>query len=80
MKHWIPELANVPVEKVHQPWQMTKEEEQSSGVVVGRDYPHPPKSRFHSSGETYSPLQAFVVLTKLHLHVKPDQTHVRIHS
>ena len=42
VKHWIPELANVPVEKVHQPWQMTKEEEEASGVVVGRDYPNPP--------------------------------------
>lgn len=40
----------MPVEKVHQPWQMTKEEEEASGVVVGRDYPKPPKSRFSGSG------------------------------
>ena len=51
VKAWVPELASVPVEKVHAPFSMTKEEQQSSGVVMGKDYPYPPKSNYDRSDE-----------------------------
>ena len=51
VRAWIPELANVPKEKVHAPFSMTKEEQSQSGVTIGRDYPYPPKSSYDRSGE-----------------------------
>eukprot|EP01025_Chloroclados_australasicus_P029737 TRINITY_DN2970_c0_g1_i1.p1 TRINITY_DN2970_c0_g1~~TRINITY_DN2970_c0_g1_i1.p1 ORF type:complete len:601 (-),score=68.60 TRINITY_DN2970_c0_g1_i1:171-1973(-) len=45
-KHWIPELKNVPATKVHEPWKLSKEEQQQYGVQIGVDYPNPiPASR-----------------------------------
>ena len=52
VRHWLPELANVPTEKVHEPWKMSKDEMERSGCRVGAygdascDYPTPPKSHF----------------------------------
>lgn len=51
VKAWLPELANVPRNKVHAPWNMTKDEQSSCGVTIGRDYPHPPKSNYDRSQE-----------------------------
>lgn len=51
VKTWIPELGNVPKEKVHAPFSMSKEEQSQSGVTIGRDYPYPPKSNYDRSGE-----------------------------
>lgn len=41
IKKWIPELAELPTEFVHQPWLMTMMEEQMYGVVLGENYPQP---------------------------------------
>ncbi|WP_135852986.1 DASH family cryptochrome [Halorussus salinus] len=41
VRTWCPELADVPVEKVHQPWTMTAAEEAEYGVELGADYPEP---------------------------------------
>ncbi len=41
LKHWLPELAQVPVEKIHAPWQMTSAQQRQSGVTLGVHYPHP---------------------------------------
>jgi deoxyribodipyrimidine photo-lyase len=41
VKKWVAELANVPQKRVHAPQLMSSEEQERSGVVVGRDYPHP---------------------------------------
>ncbi|KAG2435381.1 hypothetical protein HXX76_007453 [Chlamydomonas incerta] len=46
VKTWCPELKNVPVAKVHEPWLMSKEEQERSGCRIGIDYPNPiPASR-----------------------------------
>lgn len=46
VKTWCPELKNVPVTKVHEPWLMSKEEQERSGCRIGVDYPNPiPSSR-----------------------------------
>jgi deoxyribodipyrimidine photo-lyase len=38
---WIPELAQVPVEHLHAPWEMGPLEQQAANCVIGRDYPAP---------------------------------------
>lgn len=41
IKKWVPELADVPVEFIHEPWKMTQMEQSFCGVAIGDDYPHP---------------------------------------
>jgi deoxyribodipyrimidine photo-lyase len=41
IKKWVPELADVPVEFIHEPWEMTAMEQTFCGVSLGSDYPFP---------------------------------------
>jgi deoxyribodipyrimidine photo-lyase len=41
IKKWIPELANIPLAYIHEPWKMTAMEQTFSGVIIGEDYPLP---------------------------------------
>jgi deoxyribodipyrimidine photo-lyase len=41
IKKWIPELAKVPVEFIHEPWQMSEMEQQLHSIQLGIDYPLP---------------------------------------
>lgn len=41
VKYWLPELANVPTTKIHQPWSLTLEEQKRCQVRTGVDYPNP---------------------------------------
>ncbi len=41
IKKWIPELANVPKEHIHEPYNMTAMEQVFCGVVIGENYPLP---------------------------------------
>jgi deoxyribodipyrimidine photo-lyase len=41
IRRYLPELARVPVEFVHEPWKMPAEAQSESGCVIGRDYPAP---------------------------------------
>jgi deoxyribodipyrimidine photo-lyase len=41
IKTWIPELKNVPVDFIHEPWKMSTLEQDLYGVKIGIDYPHP---------------------------------------
>ena len=41
VRRWVPELARVPAERIHQPWAMTADEQAASGCRIGRDYPAP---------------------------------------
>ena len=41
VRRWVPELANVPDEFVHEPWMMPADVQAASGCVIGRDYPAP---------------------------------------
>lgn len=41
IKKWVPELANVPENHIHEPWFMTEMEQQFCGVTLGKDYPLP---------------------------------------
>ena len=41
IKKWIPELANVPIANIHEPWKMTAMEQVFCGLMLGEDYPMP---------------------------------------
>ena len=41
IKKWIPELANVPVAYIHEPWTMSTMEQTFCGVLIGEAYPIP---------------------------------------
>ena len=41
IKKWIHELKNVPVQHIHEPWNMTAMEQSFCGVHIGTDYPLP---------------------------------------
>lgn len=41
VRHWLPELAKVPADKIHRVWQLSSEEQEKYGVVLGEDYPLP---------------------------------------
>jgi deoxyribodipyrimidine photo-lyase len=41
VRRWVPELGDVPLEKLAEPWTMTDAEQEAAGCVIGRDYPEP---------------------------------------
>ncbi len=41
VKHWLPELANVPADTVHLVSNLTRAEQEEYGVALGDDYPLP---------------------------------------
>lgn len=41
IKKWVPELRNVPVSHIHNPWEMTAMEQAFCSVEIGKDYPFP---------------------------------------
>lgn len=49
VKHWLPELANLPAAKVHTPWKLLPVEQQRFGVRLGVDYPNPVVDLFQSA-------------------------------
>ena len=41
VRRWVPELRDVPLAKLAEPWRMTEDEQEAAGCVIGRDYPEP---------------------------------------
>jgi deoxyribodipyrimidine photo-lyase len=49
IKHWLPELAQIRGLKIHEPWQLTGDEQRQFGVKLGVDYPRPVVDLFKSA-------------------------------
>ncbi len=41
VRHWVPELADVPPKRIQSPWTMTADEQTEAGCRIGTDYPAP---------------------------------------
>jgi len=41
IKKWVPELRNIPVEYIHEPWKMTEIEQKMYDFVIDINYPKP---------------------------------------
>ena len=41
IKKWVSELESIPLEHIHEPWKMTKIEQQMYNFYLGKDYPFP---------------------------------------
>ncbi len=49
VKYWLPELAALPANKVHQPWKLLPVEQKRFQVRLGVDYPNPVVDLFASA-------------------------------
>jgi deoxyribodipyrimidine photo-lyase len=41
VRRWVPELRDVPLERLAEPWTMSAAEQEATGCAIGRDYPAP---------------------------------------
>ncbi len=41
VRRWVPELRDVPGERLAEPWEMSDDEQHAAGCVIGVDYPAP---------------------------------------
>lgn len=41
IRQWLPELQHIPTSWLHQPWLLTKQQQQQYGCRLGYDYPEP---------------------------------------
>lgn len=41
IKKWVPELADLPIPFIHEPYMMTALDQQFNSCILGEDYPHP---------------------------------------
>ncbi len=41
VRHYLPELADVPLKVLHEPWKMSDAQQRACGVQLGREYPYP---------------------------------------
>ena len=41
IKKWVSELESIPSEYIHEPWKMTKIEQEMYNFFIGKDYPYP---------------------------------------
>lgn len=41
VRRWVPELRDVPDERIVEPWRMSEQEQADAGCAIGRDYPAP---------------------------------------
>ena len=47
VRHWLPELKDVPTQFVHEPWKMNQFQQMESNCRLGVDYPNPITKPFY---------------------------------
>lgn len=50
VRHWCPELKDVPKQFVHEPWKMSQFQQKEYGCQLGVDYPNPIVKPFSAQG------------------------------
>jgi len=41
VRRWVPELAEVPEDRLAEPWRMDEQQQRDAGCTIGEDYPEP---------------------------------------
>jgi hypothetical protein len=76
IRAWVPELKSVSSSRIHEPWLMSKEEQQQFGVQLGVDYPTPiplKRSQDLSAGNVVQPFRFLcTLLLSIPLKRNPD--------
>lgn len=80
IRQWCPEIAALPDDLLHTPWQLTSMEQQMFAVVIGEDYPKPVVDLQQSSKQAREALWAWrknIAVKQenqriLRRHVRPD--------
>lgn len=59
IRRWLPQLAGVSSEWIHEPWRMSAALQRQSGCVLGRDYPAPITDHLQAAREAKARLTAW---------------------
>ncbi len=65
VKHWLPQLRQVPTQCVHEPWQLSAAEQNQYEVRLGVDYPLPIVDLFKSAAANEKLYNAVVLSSNL---------------
>ncbi|MGK7947027.1 MAG: DASH family cryptochrome [Microcystaceae cyanobacterium] len=64
LRHWLPELSAIKGDKIHEPWKLTKEEQERYNVRLGVTYPRPVVDFFKSVKANEKKYQAILSAPK----------------
>jgi deoxyribodipyrimidine photo-lyase len=48
LRHWLPEIATIKGDKIHEPWKLSPQEQKQLKIQLGVNYPHPMVDFFQS--------------------------------